>query len=170
MRTELRDRAADGKLLAAVVKDIKHLLNPPDADLIDQDLGALWDPKLGEVASGVDWSSTLFEEHRYRSDRATDRRAEGDIGDMTVIILDRRPTEGCEATSHAGWSKRQRASSSATPNTPLRDRLGRRSKTASEPAKQSYDPTCSQRTAVGRAHSLGTDRWSPVDSNGNDAE
>lgn len=65
VRTELRDRAADGKLLATIVKDIKYLLNPPDADLIDQDLGALWDPKLGEVASGVDWSSTLFEEHRY---------------------------------------------------------------------------------------------------------
>jgi CRISPR-associated protein Cas1 len=65
VRTELRDRAADGKLLARIVKDVKQLLNPPGESIIDEDLGALWDPKVGEVASGVDWSDALFEEASY---------------------------------------------------------------------------------------------------------
>jgi CRISPR-associated protein Cas1 len=53
--TALRDAVVQGKLLPRIVADIKRLLVP---DLLDQDLGALWDDGDTVVAGGRNWSAT----------------------------------------------------------------------------------------------------------------
>ncbi|WP_329453220.1 type I-E CRISPR-associated endonuclease Cas1e (plasmid) [Streptomyces sp. NBC_01724] len=57
-RTALRDAVVQGKLLPRIVTDIKRLLVPDSADLLDQDLGALWDDGDTVVAGGRNWSAT----------------------------------------------------------------------------------------------------------------
>ncbi|AVI00093.1 type I-E CRISPR-associated endonuclease Cas1 (plasmid) [Streptomyces sp. WAC00288] len=57
-RTALRDAIVRGKLLPRIVADIKRLLIPEGTDLIDEDLGALWDDGNTVVSSGRNWSGT----------------------------------------------------------------------------------------------------------------
>ncbi|MER6010196.1 type I-E CRISPR-associated endonuclease Cas1e [Streptomyces bluensis] len=66
-RIALRDAVAAGRLLPRIVSDIKGLLAPEAEELIDRDLGGLWDDKLGVVESGRNWDDSLFDEERYLS-------------------------------------------------------------------------------------------------------
>lgn len=64
-RIGLRDRAVAGKLMPRIVHDIKGLLAPDDADLIDRELVALWDEAEGDVTGGINWGEDVFDEQRY---------------------------------------------------------------------------------------------------------
>ncbi len=66
-RLALRDRVAEGKLMPRIVRDIKELLLPKDEELIDRDLGGLWDDKQGMVESGVNWGEEIFDEGGFVS-------------------------------------------------------------------------------------------------------
>ncbi|MFD7283425.1 type I-E CRISPR-associated endonuclease Cas1e [Streptomyces sp. NPDC059862] len=66
-RIALRDAVVDGRLLPRIVSDIKALLAPNGEELIDRDIGALWDEELGTVEGGRNWDDTIFDETRYLS-------------------------------------------------------------------------------------------------------
>lgn len=55
-RTQFRDKVADGRLMARIVRDIKELLGSDD-DVAENDEHHLWDEKQGTVSSGVNWSN-----------------------------------------------------------------------------------------------------------------
>ncbi|MFF4607175.1 type I-E CRISPR-associated endonuclease Cas1e [Streptomyces sp. NPDC001339] len=59
-RTALRDAVVQGKLLSRVVADIKNLLMPEGATLLEEDLGGLWDDGDGVVSGGRNWDSPPF--------------------------------------------------------------------------------------------------------------
>jgi CRISP-associated protein Cas1 len=56
-RTAFRDRVADGKLMATIVRDIKDLLLGEGTEPIDADINGLWDESLGSVPGGINWSN-----------------------------------------------------------------------------------------------------------------
>jgi CRISPR-associated protein Cas1 len=56
VRTAFRDRVADGKLMATVVRDVKELLLGEGVDPDDADTIALWDEEVGAVPGGVNWA------------------------------------------------------------------------------------------------------------------
>jgi len=56
-RTAFRDRVADGKLMARVVRDIKDLLLGAGMDPADIDANDLWDESVGAVPGGVNWAA-----------------------------------------------------------------------------------------------------------------
>jgi CRISPR-associated protein Cas1 len=56
VRTAFRDRVADGKLMATVVRDVKELLLGEGVDPDDTDTIALWDEEVGAVPGGVNWA------------------------------------------------------------------------------------------------------------------
>jgi CRISP-associated protein Cas1 len=56
-RTAFRDRVADGKLMAQIVRDIKELLIGEAAEPTDTDSNNLWDESLGTVPGGVNWAA-----------------------------------------------------------------------------------------------------------------
>lgn len=58
-RRAFRDRVADGKLMARVVRDIKDLLLGEGRDISDNDEHHLWDDKTGNVPGGINWASDL---------------------------------------------------------------------------------------------------------------
>lgn len=64
-RVGLRERAANGKLMPRIVRDIKQLLIPDETDLIDRDLLALWDESGGQLEGGVNWGEDILDEERY---------------------------------------------------------------------------------------------------------
>jgi CRISPR-associated protein Cas1 len=66
-RLALRDKVAEGKLMPTIVRDIKELLLPEDEELIDRDLGGLWDEKQGVVESGVNWGDDIFDSGNFIS-------------------------------------------------------------------------------------------------------
>ncbi|MEV5751665.1 type I-E CRISPR-associated endonuclease Cas1e [Actinoallomurus sp. NPDC052308] len=55
-RLGMRDRIAEDKLLGRIVRDIKTLLTPEDADIPDEETNELWDDKVGTVPGGVNWA------------------------------------------------------------------------------------------------------------------
>ncbi|MFG2043920.1 type I-E CRISPR-associated endonuclease Cas1e [Dactylosporangium sp. NPDC048998] len=55
-RIAFRDKVADGKLLARIVRDIKALLLVDHAALEDTDINELWDEEHGNVPGGVNWA------------------------------------------------------------------------------------------------------------------
>ncbi|MBT8224411.1 MAG: type I-E CRISPR-associated endonuclease Cas1 [Dactylosporangium sp.] len=57
IRLAFRDKVADGKLMARVVRDIKDLLLGENIDSSDTDAHALWDENLGSVPGGVNWAA-----------------------------------------------------------------------------------------------------------------
>ncbi|MFH8684171.1 type I-E CRISPR-associated endonuclease Cas1e [Streptomyces lydicus] len=59
-RTAIRDAVVRGKLLSRVVADIKDLLVPEGATLLEEDLGGLWGDGDGVVSSGRNWGSDSF--------------------------------------------------------------------------------------------------------------
>lgn len=60
MRTEFRDRVADGHLMARVVRDIKGLL-VDGAEIDEADLHHLWDEFEGAVPGGTNWATDFAE-------------------------------------------------------------------------------------------------------------
>lgn len=60
-RTAFRDKVADGKLMARVVRDIKDLLLPADDAVEDEDAHHLWDEVAGTVPGGINWASSYAE-------------------------------------------------------------------------------------------------------------
>ncbi|MET9872740.1 CRISPR-associated endonuclease Cas1, partial [Streptomyces sp. NPDC006386] len=66
-RIALRDAIVENRLLPRIVTDIKALLTPGGEDLIDQDVGGLWDEELGTVESGRNWDDSIFDATRYLS-------------------------------------------------------------------------------------------------------
>ncbi|MEU0203595.1 MULTISPECIES: type I-E CRISPR-associated endonuclease Cas1e [unclassified Streptomyces] len=66
-RIALRDAIVENRLLPRIVTDIKALLTPGGEDLIDRDVGGLWDEELGTVESGRNWDDSIFDATRYLS-------------------------------------------------------------------------------------------------------
>lgn len=63
-RTAFRDKVADGKLMARVVRDIKNLLIDDNAQPTDTDTDTneLWDDLDGTVPGGVNWANTYADQ------------------------------------------------------------------------------------------------------------
>ncbi|HSV64876.1 MAG TPA: type I-E CRISPR-associated endonuclease Cas1e [Mycobacteriales bacterium] len=61
-RTAFRDKVADGKLMAQIIRDIKDLLLPDGEQPSDEDGLHLWDETYGTVPGGVNWASNLAED------------------------------------------------------------------------------------------------------------
>ncbi|KAA9376257.1 type I-E CRISPR-associated endonuclease Cas1 [Microbispora cellulosiformans] len=55
-RIGLRDRIAQTRLLDRIVTDIKNLLTPGEADVLEEDVNQLWDEKHGAVSGGINWA------------------------------------------------------------------------------------------------------------------
>lgn len=67
-RTALREKIAEGKLLPRIISDIKALLLPDGQELIERDIGQLWDDDGTTVASGVNystWDDSVFDDEHY---------------------------------------------------------------------------------------------------------
>ncbi|MFI5792359.1 type I-E CRISPR-associated endonuclease Cas1e [Streptomyces sp. NPDC051677] len=62
-RTALRDAVVHGTLLPRVVADIKNLLIPEGASLLDEDLKGLWGEGDTIVSSGRNWGTPFAEDH-----------------------------------------------------------------------------------------------------------
>ncbi|WP_239310848.1 type I-E CRISPR-associated endonuclease Cas1e [Frankia sp. Cj3] len=61
IRTAFRDRVADGKLMARIVRDIKDLLLGEGTDIDDQDELHLWDEVNDRVPGGVNWAIDMVD-------------------------------------------------------------------------------------------------------------
>lgn len=59
VRTAFRDRVADGRLMARIVKDVKDLLLGEGRELLDADEHHLWDERAGAVPGGINWAQRL---------------------------------------------------------------------------------------------------------------
>lgn len=59
IRIAFRDKVADGKLMAAVIRDIKDLILGEGHDMPDEDALHLWDEIDGHVAGGTNWAADL---------------------------------------------------------------------------------------------------------------
>lgn len=59
IRTEFRDRVADGHLMARIVHDVKDLLLGEGREVSDVDEHHLWDDQVGSVAGGINWATAL---------------------------------------------------------------------------------------------------------------
>jgi len=66
-RIALRDSVVAGRLLPRIVADTKALLMLDGDDLIDRDIGELWDDEVGTVVGGRNWDDSIFDEGRYAS-------------------------------------------------------------------------------------------------------
>jgi CRISPR-associated protein Cas1 len=55
MRLAFRDRLTDGRLLHRIINDVRDVLGGEDPD-DSRDRNQLWDPAVGAVDGGVDWS------------------------------------------------------------------------------------------------------------------
>ncbi|GIF04420.1 type I-E CRISPR-associated endonuclease Cas1e [Actinoplanes siamensis] len=56
IRLAFRDKVADGKLMAQVVKDIKELLLDGSDNATEEDANLLWDERAGAVPGGINWA------------------------------------------------------------------------------------------------------------------
>lgn len=56
-RTAFRDKVADGRLMARIVRDIKTLLLGEESEFRDADVNELWDEKIGSVRGGLNWAA-----------------------------------------------------------------------------------------------------------------
>lgn len=56
-RRAFRNRVADGRLMAQVVRDIKDLLLGEGRDISDDEEHLLWDEEIGSVPGGVNWAA-----------------------------------------------------------------------------------------------------------------
>lgn len=58
-RLAFRDRVADGKLMAEVIRDIKTLILGDNHEQADEDALHLWDEFDGHVPGGTNWAADL---------------------------------------------------------------------------------------------------------------
>ncbi|MGP4112340.1 type I-E CRISPR-associated endonuclease Cas1e [Streptomyces sp. 4N509B] len=66
-RLALRDAVTQTKLLSRIVNDTVQLLIPDGADLIEQDVNALWDDGDRVVSGGTNWGSAIFDTENHAS-------------------------------------------------------------------------------------------------------